>query len=279
MSSKSRTWWGSKFIQALEAFTDSGRLSRGRGYRTDKRVKQWQIHSNTVTAKILGNANPYFGVTKAPTYTTRVALTPISAGEWHGVIAAISEDAAAVCKLMADEMPDDIDLLFKAAKQQLLPVSYSDFEVSCTCPDYAVPCKHIAGVCYRLSEQLDSDPFLLFELRGLARQALQKQLAASPLGKVLLQSMRSAEMTPPTQSSYFTRPQPQDMDEATDIHRFWQGQVQLPAPQSEQSEAVIPALIIKKGGDYPTFWLRDSSYIEAMEQLYLRLSSNSCKFL
>ncbi|WED24002.1 SWIM zinc finger family protein [Vibrio sp. JC009] len=279
MSTTSRTWWGKKFIDALEGFTDSGRLSRGRAYRTDKRIKQWQVRNSKVTARILGNANPYFGVYEAPIYNTSVALAPISAKEWEKVIASIGNNAASVCKLMTNEMPDDIEEIFRAVKLHLLPVSYNDFSVSCSCPDYAVPCKHIAGVCYRLSEQLDSDPFLLFELRGLPRKDLQKQLGRSPLGKVLLQSLLAAQATPPPQSSYFTRPQPLEITEPADTNSFWHGQEPLREDPHSSNDALIPALIIKKGGDYPSFWQRDDSYIEAMEEFYLRLRNNSRKFL
>ncbi|MGF1760342.1 SWIM zinc finger family protein [Photobacterium sagamiensis] len=279
MSTKSKTWWGQKFIDALEGFTDSGRLSRGRAYRTDKRVKQWDISGSKVTAKILGNANPYFGVDVAPTYTTNVALTPISQKEWDKVLASIGDNAASICKLMMNEMPDDIELLFKAAKLNLLPVSYKDFKVSCSCPDYSVPCKHIAGVCYRLGEQLDNDPFLLFELRGLSREKLHQELARSSLGKVLLQSLQTKERVPPSHSSYFTRPKKADVPELVDVRSFWHGKEPIPSEIEPVSETIIPALIIKKGGDYPSFWDRDNSYIESMEELYLRLRKNSHKFL
>ncbi|PSW05983.1 SWIM zinc finger family protein [Photobacterium lipolyticum] len=279
MSTKSKTWWGQKFIDALEGFTDSGRLSRGRAYRTDKRVKQWDISGSKVTAKILGNANPYFGVDVAPTYTTHVALTPISQKEWDKVMVAIGDNAASICKLMMSEMPDDIELLFKAAKLNLLPVSYKDFTVSCSCPDYSVPCKHIAGVCYRLGEQLDNDPFLLFELRGLSREKLHQALSLSPLGKVLLQSVLAKEQAAPQSSSYFTRPKQADVPEQVDVRSFWHGKEPVPSEIEPVSETIIPALTIKKGGDYPSFWNRDNSYIEAMEELYLRLRKNSHKFL
>jgi len=195
------------------------------------------------------------------------------------VIASIGDNAASICKLMMNEMPDDIEQLFKAEKLNLLPVSYQDFEVSCDCPDYYVPCKHIAGVCYRLAEQLDHDPFLLFELRGLSREKLHQELACSSLGKVLLQSLTAKESLPSVQSSYFTRPKTIDVPELTNARNFWHGQEPLPKEIEQASDAAIPALIIKKGGDYPPFWDRDNSYIESMEELYKHLRKNSKKLL
>ena len=279
----SKSWWGQNFIAALADFTDEGRLTRGRGYRTDKRVKQWKIDKGQVNAKILGNANAYFGVHTAPTYTTTLKMTVISDEAWGKIIAAISDNAAFICKLMMNEIPDDIEQVFKPLGRSLLPVNYHDFRVMCSCPDTQVPCKHIAGVCYRLAEQLDNDPFLLFELRGLPRKKLHQELAKSSLGEALLQSLLTEIPLPAPRSSYFTRPEPMKMNDEVTMKNFWQGEVPLsilPVANVELAkDSLIPALIIKKGGDYPAFWPRDNSFIAAMEGLYQRLHSNSRKLL
>lgn len=276
-SLSSKTWWGRNFIEALEAFTDSGRLLRGRAYRTDQRIKHWDIKDGKVTASIRGNANPYFGVYQAPTYSTSLQMTLITPGQWRAVIAAIGDSAASICKLIMNEMPDDIEQPFKALGLHLLPVSYRDFKVSCSCPDDVTPCKHIAGVCYRLGEQLDHDPFLLFELRGLSRDQLHQELARLPLGKALLHSLQTAEQTAPLQDSYFTRPEQAALPDETDVRGFWTGAVPLPKTIEPVPEALIPALLIKKGGDFPPFWNRQTSFIEVMEEYYLRLRKNSQK--
>ena len=280
MKTKSKTWWGKKFIAALEEFTDTGRLTRGKAYRTDRRIKKWQITDNQVTAKILGNENPYFGVTKAPTYTTKVELTPISTKEWDKVIAAISINAGAITRLMMNDMPNNIEALFQGSKVNLLPANYKDFKVSCSCPDYAVPCKHIAGVCYRLSELFDNDPFLLFELRGLSRKQLHQKLGESQLGKALLQSLFENDKKPEIADSYLTRPQTAKLPSSVDINDFWYGKTPFPTNvSSAKSEQIIPALIIKKGGDFPSFWQRDNSYLAVMEDFYKSLRKHSQKYL
>ncbi len=273
----SKTWWGRNFIEAVEAFTDSGRLSRGRAYRSDNRIKQWHLKGGKVTARIRGNANPYFGVHQEPTYSTRVQMTTITQRQWRSVIEAVGDSAASICKLIMNEMPDDIEQPFKALGLQLLPVSYRDFNVDCSCPDGETPCKHIAGVCYRLSEQLDQDPFLLFELRGLSREQLHQELARLPLGKALLHSLQTADHTPPLQDSYFTRPETAALPDEIDVRGFWTGAVPLPNAVDPVPEASIPALLIKKGGDFPPFWHRQTSFIEVMEEYYLRLRKNSQK--
>jgi len=84
---------------------------------------------------------------------------------------------------LLNEVPDNIEDCFTGL--HLLPQSRKYFKTSCSCPDYANPCKHIAGVYYLVASELDDDPLLLFELRGLSRDKLQRELAKSPLGKVL----------------------------------------------------------------------------------------------
>jgi uncharacterized Zn finger protein len=77
MTKFSRTWWGEIFIKALESFTDSGRLQRGRSYAGGGKVKSFEINGNHITAKVRGSVNPYFGVHKEPTYDISIQITPI----------------------------------------------------------------------------------------------------------------------------------------------------------------------------------------------------------
>ncbi|WP_239649645.1 SWIM zinc finger family protein [Methylocucumis oryzae] len=96
------------------------------------------------------------------------------------MLSVLTERASFISKLLLNEMPENVDTAFAQAQLQLLPTSYKEFSVSCSCPDYAVPCKHIAGVFYRLAQLFDEDPFLLFEMRGLSAQQLQQELLKSP---------------------------------------------------------------------------------------------------
>jgi len=78
----------------------------------------------------------------------------------------LTQRASFIARLLLNEIPENIEMVFADVGVHLLPNDYRDFKVSCDCTDYEVPCKHIAGVCYRLAGQLDHDPFLLFEMRG-----------------------------------------------------------------------------------------------------------------
>jgi uncharacterized Zn finger protein len=272
MSIFSKTWWGQRFIEALESFTDSGRLSRGRSYANNGKIKEYKISQGKITAKVRGSINPYFGVYKEPLYKTEISLTPISTKDWQKAIAFLATHASFVAKLLMNEMPDNIEEAFyRQFKLHLLPYSSKDFETKCSCPDWSNPCKHIAGVYYLVAANLDQDPFLLFELRGLSREKLAQELIKSPLGKILSQGLMSEKLAPEPVESYYTKPILVPANSQIKQKEFWQGEKRIPEHLSDNSGTTIPAIIVKKAGDYPPFWHQDSSFIEVMSDFYTRI--------
>ena len=279
MSKYAKTWWGQRFIEALEDFTDSGRLQRGRSYSTDNRIKQWLLKDGKVDAKLRGNINPYFGVYKEPTYKVSVQMAHLSAAQWQKIIQKLSLRASFIARLLLNEIPENIETVFADAGVHLLPNDYRDFNVACDCPDYEVPCKHIAGVCYRLAGQLDNDPFLLFEMRGLAPEKLLLELANSPLGKVLSDAKSSATVDLVPVDSFYTRPILTELPHEISLKDFWRGQQPLSKSIEPTQTATIPAMVIKKGGDFPAFWQKQNSFIEVVEDFYVRMRKNTLKGL
>jgi uncharacterized Zn finger protein len=276
MAQFSRTWWGQRFIAALEEFTDQARLGRGRSYASGGRIIEYTLSKGTVTAKVRGSINPYFGVYKEPIYKTSITIKAITAADWTKVIRQIASRADLITKLLMNEMPDTIEDAFSRLGLHLLPHSERDFETSCSCPDWANPCKHIAGVYYLLASALDNDPFLMFELRGLSRNDLHTELARSPLGKILASAL-DAEGEPLVEpvTSYYTPPIREPNEVVASHKEFWTGAKRLPSPITNASQPGVPALLIKKQGDYPTFWHKDLSFISVMEELYERVRTKN----
>lgn len=266
----SRTWWGKRFIEALESFTDEGRLARGRSYAKNGKILNYQIKEGHVTAKVQGSINPYFGVYETPYYKTSISIQQIPNAQWITIIKQLSQSASFVSKLLLNEMPDNIETVFKDSRASLLPDNSKEFQTKCSCPDYENPCKHIAGVYYLLAEQLDQDPFLLFELRGLSRERLQTELSKSPLGQVLSSALTTEPLEIPSSQSYYTKPQPSSYSNQMILKTFWQAKKPLPA-HVDLIIPPVPAILIKKAGDFPTFWQKESSFIETMEEFYQRV--------
>jgi uncharacterized Zn finger protein len=296
MPTYGRTWWGQRFLTALERFTDSGRLGRGRAYATNGRVTSHTLKDGVVRAKVRGSINEYYGVYEEPIYTTTIEITQFSPADWSKAISRIAARADLVTRLLQQEMPDAIEEAFEADGLHLLPGGRDDFTTTCSCPDWGNPCKHIAGVYYLLARDLDRDPFVLFELRGLSRKTLHAELVKSPLGNVLAASFKAEEIPLAPVESFYTRPRKVTIASAdangkqaatgktseaanptVSLREFWTGAHRL-APNGQtasSSQARVPALLVKKQGDYPPFWHKDGSFIEVMEELYERVRSKS----
>jgi uncharacterized Zn finger protein len=170
--------------------------------------------------------------------------------------------------------------LFSAFSQlnlHLLPYQRQDFKTKCSYPDYSNPCKHIAGVYYLVAAKLDQDPFLLFELRGISRSKLQEELAKSPLGKALSASLANRDIPIDRQDSYYTRPRKTVIDLPANPKDFWQGKKRLPQTVDLGEMTTIPAVVAKKGGDFPAFWTKNNSFLDVMEELYDRVRKQNTR--
>lgn len=275
MAEFSRTWWGQKFITAIESFTDSARLGRGRSYARGGKILEFAVNKGKIEATIRGSVNPYFGVYTEPRYHTVVEIKAIAKKDWSKIIQSMAKNASFVSKLLLNEVPENIESSFREVNKNLLPRSESDFQTSCSCPDWSNPCKHIAGLCYRFASELDENPFLIFELRGLTQEQLHQELAKTPLGQALIAGLKTEELTPDPVTSYYTRPRTKQFNAATSLKEFWQGQTITPPPISETRETNISGILVKKAGDFPEFWHRDTSFIATMEELYQRVKTKN----
>ncbi len=274
MAQFSRTWWGQKFIEAIEQFTDSGRLSRGRSYARNDKVKRFEIYDNFVTAMVRGSVNPYFGVYKEPLYTTTIEFDTISKAKWSAVVALMASRASLISRLLLNEIPETIEDTFLLLGLHLLPKNRSEIHTRCSCPDFSNPCKHIAGVYYLIAAELDHDPFLLFELRGLPREELKAELEKSPLGQALSTELSAQKREPQPTESYYTQPQTTPVSDLN-LKAFWQGEKRLPQTIEQSAPSAVPAILVKKQGDFPSFWERDNSFIGAMEEFYQRVKAKN----
>lgn len=167
------TWWGQRWIAALESVLqgDAGRLARGRTYARAGRTHDLVVKGGTVTAKVTGS--------RATPYRITIALTKLDEATWAAAMAGLARKAQFAAELLAGQMPEQIDEVFREAGVSLFPGRRADLATSCSCPDWGDPCKHVAATHYVLGEALDRDPFLLFELRGRTRDHVLEALRAA----------------------------------------------------------------------------------------------------
>ena len=89
-----------------------------------------------------------------------------------GACEQLASQALFRAKLLAGEMPHEIEEVFGECGTPLFPRSAADLDMHCSCPDWGVPCKHLAAVCYVLAEEFDRDPFAMLAWRGKGRDEL-----------------------------------------------------------------------------------------------------------
>ncbi|GAC1423656.1 MAG: SWIM zinc finger family protein [Ktedonobacteraceae bacterium] len=158
------TWWSKRWVQALESLGMGTRLTRGRSYARQGQVLSIEIEPGLVKAKVQGSMQK--------PYDIKIRLHPLSKRDWQEVTTAMASQALFAAKLLAGEMPMNIEEAFDSVNLSLFPELEEDLQTSCSCPDWANPCKHIAAVYYILAEHFDEDPFLLFKLRGRDKDAI-----------------------------------------------------------------------------------------------------------
>ena len=164
------TWWSRRFIEILESHEYGARLRRGRSYARTGQVLELEVTGGLVMARVQGS--------RPRPYRVEVAVKTLSDRDWERVERSMAERAVFVAKLLAGEMPKEIEEAFSASKLTLFPGSGRELSSSCTCPDWASTCKHVAAVFYLLAEAFDEDPFLIFQWRGRTRNELMTHLRA-----------------------------------------------------------------------------------------------------
>jgi uncharacterized Zn finger protein len=101
-----------------------------------------------------------------------ITVRPLTVAQWREVEARLASQALFRARLLAGEMPAEIEEVFADCGAPLFPEPSRDLTMSCNCPDWEVPCKHLAAVCYVLAESFDDDPFAMLALRGKGRDSL-----------------------------------------------------------------------------------------------------------
>jgi uncharacterized Zn finger protein len=232
------TWWSKRWVSVLESFGMGTRLTRGRSYARQGQVVSVNVEPGIVKAKVQGSMpNPY---------NVKIQLEPLSDRDWDDVTDAMASQAIFAAKLLAGEMPSNIEEAFSTVKLSLFPTRLNDLKTNCSCPDWANPCKHIAAVYYILAERFDEDPFLIFKLRGRTKEEIIEILRE-----------KRAETLPEESASDVTTEHEDGATGGTPVHledyleTFWQAGegldsfvVSLQAPKVEKA-------VLKRLGDGP----------------------------
>jgi uncharacterized Zn finger protein len=164
------SWWSKRFLEVLESFALGSRLTRGRNYARTGQVLSLDVEPGAVRSTVQGS--------RPTPYRVRVGLAPFPDEVWAEVELRLAAQALFSAQLLAGELPAEIESVFAAAGAPLFPRTVGDLAMSCSCPDSAVPCKHLAATFYLLAEAFDDDPFQILHWRGRSRDELLSGLRA-----------------------------------------------------------------------------------------------------
>jgi len=152
-----RTFWGKSWCTNLERYSDfSNRLPRGRTYLRSGSVVDLQIARGMVNARVSGSR----------LYTVRVEIAPVPGPRWTALCGSCAGGIDSLVELLQGHLSNAVMERICAEKKGLFP-SPAEIRFTCSCPDWAAMCKHVAAVLYGVGARLDERPELLFELRGV----------------------------------------------------------------------------------------------------------------
>ncbi|MBI2088766.1 MAG: SWIM zinc finger family protein, partial [Deltaproteobacteria bacterium] len=234
------------------------RLGRGRSYARRGQVLSIAMDKGLVKARVQGSRPKPYGVT--------IKVKTLSAADWKKLARKLSHQAIFAAKLLAGEMPQDIEGAVKDAGLSLFPEKLKELDTDCSCPDWSNPCKHIAAVYYLLGEEFDRDPFLILKLRGMNREEIIGLLSGTK-GKITSKYARGKSTAPETEEEGSLPLEPL----ASDVSAFWDGSSLPDDLFGEVRIPPTPTALPKRLGSFP-FWRGEQRFLEAIEPIYIQAS-------
>jgi uncharacterized Zn finger protein/superfamily II DNA or RNA helicase len=154
-----KTWWGQQWLQALTRIDEANRLPRGKTYANKGAVRALKIDVNEISAQVQGS--------KPRPYKVRLTVRLFEKKEKADLLEEIRQNPALLAQLLNRQLPPDLIEFADRRGIRLFPRSFGELQAGCSCPDYAMPCKHLAAVIYLIANEIDQNPFLVFQLKGL----------------------------------------------------------------------------------------------------------------
>ncbi len=165
------TFWGKAWCKNVESYHDySNRLPRGRSYVRSNSVIDLQIERGAVRARVMGSS----------LYRVSINITPVAVDRWKAICQACTGRIGSMIELLQGRLSNEVMEVMTGQETGLFPRP-AEIGFTCSCPDSAGMCKHIAAVMYGIGNRLDTQPELLFLLRGADSADLITNIVAAPV--------------------------------------------------------------------------------------------------
>ena len=157
-----KSFWGKAWCRNLERYSDYvSRLPRGRTYLRNGSVIDLKIGPGEVAAQVMGSS----------LYRIKVSIREVAAAHWQGIARDCARSIDTLVELLQGQLSTAVMERITRLGTGLFP-SPTEISFSCSCPDSAAMCKHVAATLYGIGARLDSAPELLFALRKVDAQEL-----------------------------------------------------------------------------------------------------------
>jgi uncharacterized Zn finger protein len=154
----------------LESLRMPAVFQQGRRYARAGQVRSLRISTSLATGLVVDD--------NGETYRARIAVRAFSAADWRRIERALAAEAIHAARLLAGDLPEDLDSLLAGYGLSLFPGELTDIALECSCPAWHKPCAHLTATCYALAESFDADPFGILAWRGRGRTELLDNLRA-----------------------------------------------------------------------------------------------------
>lgn len=154
-----KTWWGNEWLRSLTHIDYENRIPRGATYARNGYVKSLMLKDCTITARVAGS--------RPTPYKVSIKIPAFSSKQVDMLIKALMARPGLISHLLNRELDPEILSVARDCGLKIFPERWNDLDMSCNCPDWAVPCKHLAAVVYMFSREIDNNPFIVLQMHGL----------------------------------------------------------------------------------------------------------------
>jgi uncharacterized Zn finger protein len=250
-----KSGWGARWLEAVASFSSKRQFERGRLYAQSGKVLSLQVDQGFAAAEVEGP--------RARPYKVEIGLPMFTRKQWTRAVDALLKKAFYAAKLLAGDMPRDLEKIFAGVGAALLPSSAADISSDCSCFEMDDLCKHVVAAYIRLAHDFDANPFLLLEMRGLTRAQLLTELQArrATRGKPSVKkSAAPLNVARPVQTYL-----------AGHLNDFFQASQNRPftglVPVDDAAPPIKPGQRIQELGS-PPFWQSDNDFEEVLVRIY-----------
>ena len=154
-----KTWWGREWLRSLSHIDYENRLPRGAVYARKGNVEEINLKERVITAKVSGS--------RPVPYKVKIAIPSFLPDQVNRFVDELVKCPGIISRLLNRELAPEIISVARMSGLKIFPERWSDLQMHCNCPDWAVPCKHLAAVVYMFSREIDNNPFIVFQMHGI----------------------------------------------------------------------------------------------------------------